>query len=189
MRTARISIVLGALALTAAGLAAQPQPIDRVAAGKAAFVEVAQVLQSPRCQNCHTAGDRPLQGDAGRAHAQNISRRSIAAGVPCTTCHQARNADAIGVEHGPPGAPGWNLPPAETPMVFQGKTVSELCAQLKDPARNGGRGPAQLLEHVTSDPLVRWGWAPGAGRSLPPLSHDQFVAAFRAWIAGGTACP
>ena len=177
------------LALAATALVALAGPEDRSAAGKAGFLQVVQVLQSPRCVNCHPSGDRPLQGDDGRVHAQNISRRTIAAGVPCSTCHQTRNAEAIGVVGGPPGAPGWNLPPAETPMVFQGKTATQLCQQLKDPAQTGGRNLAKLLEHVTSDPLVRWGWAPGKARTLPPLAHDRFVAAFQAWVDSGAACP
>lgn len=183
----KAALVIAALAAMAVLGAAQPQ--DKVAAGKAGFVEVARVLQSPRCVNCHPGGDRPLQGDDGRVHAQNISRRTIAAGVPCSTCHQARNADALGIEHGPPGAPGWTLPPAAQPMVFQGRTPTRLCEQLKDPAQNGGRSLAQLLAHVTHDELVLWGWAPGKGRTLPPLPHDRFVAAFQAWIDGGAACP
>ena len=30
------------------------------------FMEIAQVLQSPRCMNCHPAGDAPLQTDESR---------------------------------------------------------------------------------------------------------------------------
>lgn len=186
MRSALAAIALAIAATAAVALA---QPADRVAAGKAGFLDVMRVLSSPRCMNCHPAGDRPLQGDDSHPHTQNISRRTTAAGVPCSTCHQARGAEALGVEHGPPGAPGWNLPPAETPMVFQGRTAARLCQQLKDPAQNGGKNLAQLLDHVTSDPLVRWGWAPGKGRTLPPLSHERFVAAFKAWVDSGAACP
>lgn len=169
--------------------AAPPPTADVIAAGQRGFVEVARVLQSPRCQNCHPAGDAPLQTDRGRPHAMNISRRSVAAGLPCRACHQERNADAIGVVGGPPGAPHWGLPPRDTPMVFQGKSVAALCAQLRDPARNGQRSLADLLEHVTHDPLVLWGWSPGGGRSLPPLAHAAFVAAFQAWVTSNGACP
>ena len=169
--------------------AAPPPSADVIAAGQRGFVEVARVLQSPRCQNCHPAGDAPLQTDRGRPHAMNISRRSVAAGLPCRACHQERNADAIGVVGGPPGAPHWGLPPRDTPMVFQGKSLAALCAQLRDPARNGQRSLADLLEHVTHDPLVLWGWSPGGGRSLPPLAHAAFVAAFQAWVASNGACP
>lgn len=175
-------VLVGAIAL------AQPQQ-DKLAAGKAGFVDVVKVLQSPRCVNCHPAGDRPLQGDDGHFHAQNISRKSIAAGVPCAACHQAHNAETIGVENGPPGAPGWNLPPAATPMVFQGKTATQICEQMKDPKQNNGKSFKQLLDHVAHDELVLWGWAPGKGRTLPPMSHDKFVAAFKAWVDADGACP
>jgi hypothetical protein len=75
------------------------------------------------------------------------------------------------------------------PMVFQGKTASELCQQLKNPLENGGRDLAALLEHVEHDPLVLWGWQPGGKRTVPPLTHARFVQAFRTWIAAGAVCP
>ena len=162
---------------------------DKIAAGKQAFADVTRVLQSPRCQNCHPVGDRPLTGDQGKPHAQNISRGSVAAGLPCSTCHQERNSDAIGIPGGPPGAPRWNLPPAERPMVFQGKTPTALCEQLKNPVHNGGKSLAQLLDHVSRDSLVLWGWKPGGKRTPPPLPHDKFVAAFTTWVASDGACP
>ena len=177
------------VAATALVVVAQPQPVDKIAAGKQGFVEVVKVLQSPRCMNCHPSGDRPLQGDDNHLHAQNVSRKTIAAGVPCSTCHQGHNADTIGVVNGPPGAPGWNLPPADMPMVFQGKTATQICEQMKDPKQNNGKSLAQLLEHASSDPIVLWGWQPGTKRTLPPLSHDAFVAAFKAWVDSDAACP
>jgi hypothetical protein len=152
---------------------------DASAAGKRAFIDVARVLQSPRCRNCHPAGNAPLQGDAGKPHAMNISRGTVAAG----------NSEALHIASGPPGAPHWGMPPADTPMVFEGKTVTELCEQLKDPARNGHRSLAMLLDHVSHDPLVLWGWNPGGMRTPPLLPHDRFVAAFAAWVASGGACP
>jgi hypothetical protein len=169
---------------------ANPRPsAEAIAAGQRAFVAIASVLQSPRCRNCHPAGDAPLQTDAGRPHAMNISRQSVEAGLPCSTCHQEHNSEAIGIRGGPPGAPRWNLPPKQTPMVFEGRTVHALCEQLKDPAQNGQRSLAALHEHISTDELVLWGWAPGGNRSLPPLSHPQFVAAFTAWVASDGACP
>jgi hypothetical protein len=178
-------MVISACAIAIAAAAAP----DATDAGKAAFREVARVLQSPRCQNCHPVADRPLQGDAGKPHAQNISRASVAAGMPCSTCHQDHNSEAVGVAGGPPGAPRWGLPPAETPMVFQNMPLTKLCEQLKDPERNGHRSLAQLLDHVSNDPLVKWGWAPGGKRTTPPLPHDKFVAAFKAWVDANGACP
>ena len=184
MRAAASVVLVAAVA----GWAIAQPPSDREV-GVRAFREVARVLQSPRCRNCHPAGDAPLQTDAGRPHAQAITRASVAAGLPCAACHQDRNAEAIGIVGGPPGAPGWALPPATTPMVFERVAPRALCEQLRDPERNGGRlGPA-LLDHVAHDPLVRWAWQPGGGRSRPPLNHPSFVAAFAAWTGAGMPCP
>ena len=183
----------GALAVASAIALAQapapPAPGDKAAAGKQAFVEVARVLQSPRCQNCHPAGDRPLQTDAGRPHRMNVSRRSITGGLACGTCHQERNSEVLGIAGGPPGAPHWGLPPATTPMVFEGRTPRALCQQLNDPAQTGGRDRDALLRHVSEDPLVAWAWEPGGKRTKPPLARDAFVAAFRTWVRSGGACP
>lgn len=159
-------------------------------AGKKAFLDVARVLQSPRCMNCHPSGDAPLQGEAiPKRHQMNITRASVEAGVACGTCHQERNSEAVGVKGGPPGAPRWGLPAKEMPLVFQGLSATALCEQTKDPARNGHKDGRALLEHVEHDPLVLWGWAPGGNRSVPPLSHDAFVAAWKTWTASGFACP
>ena len=37
--------------------------------------------------------------------------------------------------------------------------------------------------------LVLWAWAPGAHRTTPPLSHEEFVKALQAWLAAGMPCP
>ena len=169
---------------------AKPAPSPAaVAEAREAFRDVALVLQSPRCMNCHPSGDAPLQTDASVPHRFQISRASEDAGLACSACHQTVNSEALGIPGGPPGAPNWHLPPADTPMVFQGHTPTSLCAQLVDPKRNGGKSLDQLLHHVREDPLVLWGWDPGGNRTLPPLSHDAFVEAFATWVAGGGACP
>lgn len=160
-----------------------------VADARRAFGDVAKVLLSPRCRNCHPRGDAPLQTDAGRPHRMYISRRSAEAGLPCTTCHQERNSEVVGVVGGPPGAPHWGLPPKDTPMVFEGHSAASLCLQLRDPSQNGGRSLADLSHHMAADPLVLWAWNPGGHRTKPPLSHRAFVAAVERWVAGGGACP
>lgn len=168
---------------------AAPPTADQFTAAQAAWGDVYRVLTHPRCMNCHPAGDRPLQTDTSRPHRMNISRASVKNGVACSTCHRAVNSEALGIAGGPPGAPHWQLPPEQTPMVFQGHTPASLCAQLKDPARNGGKDLEGLLKHVGHDPLVLWGWQPGGERTVPPLSHADFVKAFTAWVEGGGACP
>src|SRR5882672_8754726 len=39
-----------------------------------AFMQVYKVLMSPRCMNCHPAGDQPLQGDDSHIHTMSVQR-------------------------------------------------------------------------------------------------------------------
>jgi hypothetical protein len=158
-------------------------------ASRSAFLQVYRVLTSPRCQNCHPAGDAPLQGDDSHVHLQNVKRGKDGHGVygmRCDTCHQTKNLSG---EHMPPGNPKWSLPWPEQKMVFAGRSPGELCRQLKDPKQNGGRSLAALLDHVANDELVGWGWNPGDGRTLPPLSRVETAAQMKVWVEGGAACP
>lgn len=154
--------------------------------GRAAFALAAQVFLHPRCKNCHPSGDAPLQGDDSHVHGQNITRRSSRAGLPCSSCHRESNSAKRG---GPPGAKHWHMPPDAQPMPFVGHTPASLCAQLKDPEKNGGRALADVAEHLGHDPLVLWAWAPGPGRTVPPVAYDAFVTAVATWIAAGGPCP
>ena len=154
--------------------------------GVTAFKVVYDVLESPRCKNCHPAGDAPLQFDAGVPHGQNITRLSMKNGLTCATCHRDSNGTRPNT---PPGAPKWNLPPAEMPMVFEGRSVHDLCEQLKDPKQTNGRDGAALIDHVAHDPLVGWGWAPGPGRTPVPIARERVVAALTTWVNAGEPCP
>jgi len=167
-----------------------PPTAAQAAAAGAAWDVVYGVLQHPRCANCHPpAGSGPLQGEAMLAHAQLVQRGPGGHGVlgmRCAACHQDGNlADA----HLPPGAPNWHMPRPDVPMAFVGVGKRALCEQLRDPARNGGKSPEQLLEHMESDPLVLWGWDPGPGRAPVSTPHADVVAAMATWVAGGCGCP
>lgn len=153
-----------------------------------AFRAVASVLSSPRCLNCHSSSDGPLQGDDNHPHAMNVKRGVDGKGSPalhCFACHQTENGKT---PHSPPGAPDWQLPPAKTPMGWKGLSTGELCRTLKDPAKNGNRSLQDLIPHVDTS-LVRWAWNPGPGRTLPPLTHEEFVSRLKEWIETGAACP
>lgn len=159
--------------------------------GVAAFETVKAVLQHPRCQNCHIPGDAPLQADDGRVHALNVRRGPYgngAPGLPCSTCHRDANPPASYGPHLPPGAPGWKLPPPRRKMVFLGLSSGDLCRRLKDPKQNGGKNLEALVRHVSEDPLVLWGWNPGAGRKPVAVAHAKFVAKFKQWAAAGAPC-
>lgn len=153
-----------------------------------AFREVASVLTSPRCLNCHVPGERPLQGDDSHPHAMNVKRGADGKGsaaLRCSACHQTENAKFL---HGPPGAIDWQLPAPTTPMAWKGLSTGELCRTLKDPGKNGNRSLKDLVAHMDTS-LVRWAWNPGPGRTLPPFSHDEFVSRLKVWIETGAACP
>jgi hypothetical protein len=185
-------VLLAGAALVAGGVAAAPAPASKQAAALAAFDTIQTVFQHPRCQNCHIPGDAPLQFDAGLAHNQNVQRGSNglgAPGFPCSTCHGTKNLPAGYGAHMPPGAPGWRLPAANQKMVFIGLSKADLCATIKDPAHNGNRDLVKLLDHVSHDKLVLWGWNPGVGRAPVSVPHERFVAAFKTWMAGGAPCP
>jgi cytochrome c5 len=164
---------------------------DPRARSAALFTEAGKVIADPRCVNCHPAGDRPHQGDDARAHFPLALRGPDGDGVPgapCSTCHGAANARIlVEPETGIPGHPRWQLAPKE--MAWEGKTLGEICAQLKDPARNGGRTLALLHEHMAHDDLVAWGWNPGAGRRPVAGTQQQFGALIQAWIDTGAVCP
>ena len=189
--------LLAGLALTGSGdragaVSPDKRPPDKREAALAAFTTVQKVLQHPRCQNCHIPGDAPLQFDEGLAHNQNVQRGPSgngAPGLPCSTCHMTVNPPASYGEHMPPGAPTWRLPGPEHKMVFINLSAADLCATVKDTKRNGGKDLAALLEHVSHDKLVLWGWDPGVGRDPVSIPHDQFVAAFKTWTDAGAPCP
>jgi hypothetical protein len=159
---------------------------DTDARSAAMFTELGKVLTHPRCTNCHPVSDRPRQGDESRPHQPPVTRGADGHGLPamrCSTCHQNANFDPGRM----PGHPEWHLAPRE--MAWEGKTVAEICTQIKDPARNGGRKVEELVHHIAEDTLVGWAWAPGAGRSPAPGTQKQAGALVDAWVKSGAACP
>lgn len=165
-------------------------------AGLVAWDGMYSVLTHPRCINCHTATNYPQQGDDRHRHYANVVRGPEGkgvAGLNCISCHQVENSDAIGV----PGAHGWHLAPLS--MRWQDindrkLSSAEVCRALTDRAKNHGLDGSGILKHHQEEPLVLWAWNPGqrpdgSARSLPPLTHEQFVDATRRWVAAGTPCP
>jgi hypothetical protein len=153
-----------------------------------AFETVYKTLMSPRCMNCHPAGDVPLQGDDSHLHVMGSKRGLEGKGVyamKCSNCHQETNTPGL---HTPPGNPEWHLPPADMKMVFEGKSANELAKQLVDPSQNGHKDMKKLIEHA-DDGLVLAGWNPGEGRTLPPVSHAEFKKAWLTWLKKGAYAP
>ncbi len=177
------------LALAACGPKVTP---EQKAEAVTAFATVQQVFQHPRCQNCHIPGDAPLQFDAGLPHQMQVTRGPEghgAEGLPCSTCHGNANAPASYGPNAPPGAPHWALPPPEHKMAWIGLSPSALCETIKSKRENGGRSFEALLEHVSGDSLVLWGWNPGGNRAPVSVPHAELVAKFKQWAAAGGPCP
>jgi hypothetical protein len=158
---------------------------DTAARSAAMFTELGKVLTHPRCVNCHPAGDHPHQGE-GRPHQPPVARGADGHGLPamrCSNCHQSANFEPGRM----PGHPEWHLAPRE--MAWEGKSIAEICAQIKDPKRNGGRSVQELVHHIGEDTLVGWAWSPGYGRRPAPGTQKQAGALVEAWIKTGAACP
>lgn len=159
---------------------------DRSERSRALFLEASRVMLHPRCANCHPNGNSPYQGTEAQLHSPPVVRgpeNKGVTGMECTSCHQDRNLELARV----PGAPNWHLAPLE--MAWVGRTPRAICQQIKDPARNGGRTLAQVVEHSAHDELVGWGWKPGSGREPAPGTQERFGAIVAAWVDTGAECP
>jgi hypothetical protein len=191
-------VLAGILAAIGAAYAADPAPAslappesfagisDTNQRSATMFTELGKVLTHPRCVNCHPAGDRPHQTDLGRPHQPPVWRGEDGHGLAamrCSICHQGANFEPARM----PGHPEWHLAPRE--MAWEGKSLGEICAQIKDPARNGGRRPEDLIHHIGDDTLVGWAWAPGSGRQSAPGTQKIAGALVEAWVKTGAACP
>jgi hypothetical protein len=190
MRCALIAtiVALGGLGSAAASIA-MAQDADKRTQSENLFRQIASVLLSPRCINCHPRGDYPAQGDDRHRHHFNVSRGPDDYGAPglhCNTCHQSENQTASGV----PGAEDWHLAPLR--MAWDGYTPGDLCRALLDPKR-GGMRPEQFVDHFNTV-FVVWAFSPGTDfrgvpRTVPPISHEQFIDVTKQWVATGAACP
>jgi hypothetical protein len=166
---------------------------DQGERSRALFNEIAKVVTHPRCMNCHPAGDVPLQGNDQHLHVPPILRGEAGLGVPgvsCASCHTEKNFTLVGTGasyKSIPGHPRWQLAPIE--FAWEGKSLGEICRQIKDPNRNGGRTLALLHEHFAKDDLVAWGWSPGEGRVPAPGTQAQVGELVQAWIDSGAVCP
>jgi hypothetical protein len=188
----RVALAL-ALSVACAASAAELRPAAEFASiadpaqrSAALFGEAGKVLTHPRCLNCHPATDRPTQGEDMHPHQPWVRRGDDglgAVGLRCGTCHQEANYEPARV----PGNPKWQLAPAS--MAWQGKSLAAICAQIKDPERNGGRSLEEIVHHMAEDELVGWGWDPGDHRTPAPGTQKSFGELIKAWADTGAHCP
>lgn len=152
-----------------------------------------EVTSHPRCANCHV-GDSPYPMWSGpsygetRRHDMNIHAGASRIGVEsimCITCHRQSNSEEA---HGAPGAnASWRLAPVEA--AWFGRSSNDICQQLRDPARNGGRTFEELAAHLNHDEILHWAWTPGGQREPAPYSLQEHVNDLLSWGVAGMPCP
>ncbi|MGI3167774.1 hypothetical protein ACRARG_01390 [Pseudooceanicola sp. C21-150M6] len=201
----RYLVILGLLATPAlaetGGLTVPDHPEGTVseAQGLDAWSRIEAVVTHPRCTNCHVeAGAAPMwsgpEFTPERPHGMNIQAGDSRIGaefLPCQSCHMTDPGPNM-VPHAPPHTGlEWQLAPAE--FVWFGKEGAAICAQLRDPERNGGRDGAALVEHITHDAELRgfitWGFAPGGDREPAPGDLQSHLDDMAEWVAAGMPCP
>jgi hypothetical protein len=129
-------------------------------AGLEAWTRIHQVASHPRCSNCHVGSDhRPMW--SGPSYGRTHAAPRVAA--------------------------DWRLPPVEA--AWFGRTSEEICAQLRDPERNGGRDFIELADHLGHDVILHWAWTPGGGREPAPYSLQEHVNDILDWGVAGFPCP
>lgn len=173
-------------------------PVDE-AAGLAAWDAIFEVFSHPRCANCHT-DDRniPMWTGLGYGddapHGMNINAGDSRMGlesIPCSTCH-INSAAPNTVPNAPPhtGHP-WMLAPVE--FLWFDQSSADICVQVSDPERNGGRDGEGLVEHIIHDAEIRafitWGFNPGGGREPAPGTMQEHLDDMVTWTAAGMPCP
>lgn len=162
----------------------------------AAWDRIYEVASHPRCSNCHVGPSNvpmwsgPSYGKA-RPHGMNINAGESRIGaetIQCSTCHAYREiATADRLPHAAPQvAMDWRLAPVEAEWF--GKSSVDVCNQLRDPERNGGRTYEDIASHLDHDLILHWAWNPGAGREPAPYDLQTHVNDVLAWGVGGMPC-
>ena len=195
-----LSLVLPAGAEVMTSVVAPPQEgsVSRED-GLAAWDRVHAVVSHPRCANCHVRADNipmwsgPEYPQTG-PHGMNIDAGDSRIGaetLPCATCHVTSSAPANGSNDAPAAMIDWQLAPVD--MIWFGQSSAQICAQMSDPARNGGRDWIQLAEHLRDDAahggFVAWGFAPGGARQPAPGDLQSHIDDVLKWGAAGQPCP
>lgn len=205
-----LSLVAGLAALTSLAVAAEQVGTNRVIndfpagsvtveEGLASWQTFYEVASHPRCANCHVGADnRPMWSGPSygrtRPHGMNINAgvsRIGAETIPCATCHTTTESVGENANATPHAAPrvamSWQLAPVEAEWF--GKSSAYICAQLKDPERNGDRTIREVAAHLDHDLILHWAWTPGGGREPAPHSLQATMDALMKWAAAGTPCP
>ena len=161
--------------------------ISNVAERSAAlFTELGKVLTSPRCLNCHPAGDRPRQGDGGRLHQPPVFRGADGFGVAsmrCGSCHGApisRRGACPAIRHGTSRRRNeLGRQDARRDLPSGQRSRTQWRAFARRPCR------AYRQRHAGRLGLG----SPAYGRTPAPGTQKEAGRLVEAWIETGAACP
>lgn len=189
-----IGFLLQAMAESAPGAFPELGSVDEQT-GLDAWFRIYEVASHPRCANCHTgASDRPMWSGpsygTARPHGMRIRAGESRIGAEyllCSTCHSYSERPQTVPHAAPRVGASWQLAPAEADWF--GRSSQEICVQLKDPGRNGGRNYKDLADHLGHDTILHWAWSPGPGREPAPYSLEEHVMDMHIWGAAGQPCP
>lgn len=159
-----------------------------------AWDRIYEVASHPRCANCHVGpSERPMWSGPAygktRPHGMNIQAGESRIGaetVVCSTCHAYRETSNDFPHAAPQVASNWRLAPVEADWF--GKSSTEICEQLRDTDRNGGRDFTEIANHLDHDLILHWAWNPGGGREPAPYDLQTHVNDILAWGVGGMPC-
>ncbi len=170
------------------------------AQGLLAWQKIFKVVSHPRCINCHVDESNipmwsgPSFGNEPKRHGMNIQADESRIGAQtlnCVTCHQ-KSLLPNTLEHAPPHTNhDWMLAPVE--FAWFGKSSNNICQQMRDPERNGGRDGAGLVEHIIHDieiqAFIAWSFDPGGNREPAPGTLQQHLDDMALWTTAGMPCP
>lgn len=196
MKRAALLLALAATPVLAEGENVTIDPPASVSRsdGLTAWSRIYEVTSHPRCANCHVGVDNlpmwsgPSYGRT-RPHGMNINAGDSRIGaeyVTCGTCHAIRDGLNDIPHAAPQVAMTWQLAPVEA--AWFGKSSTEICNQLRDPDRNGGRDHLEIASHLDHDLILHWAWTPGGGREPAPYSLQEHVNDILAWGVAGFPC-
>ena len=184
-----------AMALLSPGMVSAHETLVSKTDGLAAWDRIFEVVSHPRCANCHTGpSDRPMWSGPSygetRVHGMNIRAGESRIGaefIPCRTCHVTSETASNDTPHSAPQvADAWRLAPVEAHWF--GQSSDDICRQLRDPERNGGRTVEDLADHLDHDVILHWAWSPGGGREPAPYNLDIHIRDLRIWGNAGQPC-
>tara|TARA_R110000850_G_scaffold37125_8_gene97663 strand:+ start:1226 stop:1912 length:687 start_codon:yes stop_codon:yes gene_type:complete len=166
--------------------------------GLAAWNTIHTDLTHPRCVNCHVGTNNvPLWGTTqapDTIHGMAINAGDSRIGsetMSCNDCHQTSTRPNTVPHAALHTGMDWRL--AQVEFQWANRTSAAICAQMRDPDRNGGRDAAGLIEHILHDAelisFITWSFDPGVGRDPAPGSLQAHLGDMAVWTAAGMPCP